>query len=215
LFIRQQTSVINAIRAHLAEFGIVAPVGRHGVEQLLGVDGGSLAPTPTLVGLGCPLLFHAGASFGVPITEHWRVLGTFEHLSNGKPLGVDCGTNQRPGGNQGLERLWRQRWLRILTVAEHEIPKTRATTGLMSWNCRSRLTPTFLPEGLKRGPRNGPMYAALSRRGGEEIQPGRIHTAWKTLFRRAARRIRPAPGARPRHFGFPRLFAGNGRRRLP
>src|SRR6266513_2610153 len=34
LFIRQQTSVINAIRAHLAELGIVAPVGRHGVEQL-------------------------------------------------------------------------------------------------------------------------------------------------------------------------------------
>jgi transposase len=37
LFIRQQTSVINAIRAHLAEFGIVAPIGRHGVEQLLGI----------------------------------------------------------------------------------------------------------------------------------------------------------------------------------
>ena len=35
--IRVQTSVINAIRAHLAEFGIVAPVGRQGVEQLLGV----------------------------------------------------------------------------------------------------------------------------------------------------------------------------------
>jgi len=37
LFIRQQTSVINAIRAHLAEFGIVAPVGRNGVEELLNV----------------------------------------------------------------------------------------------------------------------------------------------------------------------------------
>lgn len=37
LFIRQQTSLINAIRAHLAEFGIVAPVGRKGVEQLLAV----------------------------------------------------------------------------------------------------------------------------------------------------------------------------------
>jgi transposase len=37
LFIRQQTAVINAIRAHLAEFGIVAPVGRKGVEQLLEV----------------------------------------------------------------------------------------------------------------------------------------------------------------------------------
>src|SRR5438046_4501117 len=37
LFIRQQTSVINAIRAHCAEFGIVAPVGRRGVEELLNV----------------------------------------------------------------------------------------------------------------------------------------------------------------------------------
>src|SRR6202022_4380420 len=37
LFIRQQTAVINAIRAHLAEFGIVAPVGLKGVEELLRV----------------------------------------------------------------------------------------------------------------------------------------------------------------------------------
>jgi transposase len=37
LLIRQQTAVINAIRAHLAEFGIVAPLGRLGVEALLGV----------------------------------------------------------------------------------------------------------------------------------------------------------------------------------
>ena len=37
LFIRQQTAVINVIRAHLAEFGIVAPVGRNGVEELLNV----------------------------------------------------------------------------------------------------------------------------------------------------------------------------------
>jgi transposase len=37
LFIRQQTAVINAIRAHLAEFGVVAPVGRKGVEELLDV----------------------------------------------------------------------------------------------------------------------------------------------------------------------------------
>jgi transposase len=37
LFIRQQTALINAIRAHLAEFGVVAPVGRNGVEELLNV----------------------------------------------------------------------------------------------------------------------------------------------------------------------------------
>jgi transposase len=37
LLMRQQTSVINAIRSHLAEFGIVAPVGRNGVEELLDI----------------------------------------------------------------------------------------------------------------------------------------------------------------------------------
>jgi len=37
MFIRQQTAVINSIRAHLAEFGIVAPVGRKGVTELLHV----------------------------------------------------------------------------------------------------------------------------------------------------------------------------------
>src|SRR5216683_2939275 len=37
LFIRQQTAVINSIRAHLAEFGIIAPVGRRGVMELLHV----------------------------------------------------------------------------------------------------------------------------------------------------------------------------------
>jgi hypothetical protein len=37
LFIRQQTAVINANPAHLAEFGVVAPVGRRGVEELLDV----------------------------------------------------------------------------------------------------------------------------------------------------------------------------------
>ena len=35
LFVRQRTMLINAMRAHLAEFGIVAGVGRNGVEKLL------------------------------------------------------------------------------------------------------------------------------------------------------------------------------------
>jgi transposase len=35
LFIRQQIAVINSIRANLAEFGIVALVGRRGVTELL------------------------------------------------------------------------------------------------------------------------------------------------------------------------------------
>ena len=35
LFIRQRTATINTIRAFLAEFGIVAPVGRKGLDDLL------------------------------------------------------------------------------------------------------------------------------------------------------------------------------------
>ena len=34
LFVRQQNAVINSIWAHLAELGVVAPVGRNGVEEL-------------------------------------------------------------------------------------------------------------------------------------------------------------------------------------
>src|SRR6202451_2242530 len=62
LFIRQQTAVINSIRAHLAEFGIVAPVGRHGVEELLHVvadPNDKRVPEVAracLVALGTPLL---------------------------------------------------------------------------------------------------------------------------------------------------------------
>jgi transposase len=37
LFVRQRTALINALRAHLAEFGIVAGVGRNGLEKLLEV----------------------------------------------------------------------------------------------------------------------------------------------------------------------------------
>jgi transposase len=37
LFVRQRTTLINALRAHLAEFGIVAGVGRNGLERLLKV----------------------------------------------------------------------------------------------------------------------------------------------------------------------------------
>jgi transposase len=53
LFIRQQTAVINAIRAHLAEFGIVAPVGRNGVEELLGVVGDPSDKRMPEVARGC------------------------------------------------------------------------------------------------------------------------------------------------------------------
>ncbi len=71
LFIRQQTSVINAIRAHLAEFGIVAPVGRNGVEELLGVVADANdkrlpeIARACLARSRCPAADTQGADFGV------------------------------------------------------------------------------------------------------------------------------------------------------
>jgi lipid A 3-O-deacylase len=78
------------------------------VEPFFGgaIHNGSLVGTSTLSDLGCRELFHVGGSIGVPVTRHWSVIGTFEHLSNGKGVfGTNCGTNQTGatgGGNQGL-----------------------------------------------------------------------------------------------------------------
>jgi transposase len=43
LLLRQRTQVINALRAHLAELGIVAAQGRDGLKELLAIiaDGAS------------------------------------------------------------------------------------------------------------------------------------------------------------------------------
>jgi transposase len=48
LFVRQRTALINALRAHLAEYGIVAGAGRNGLEKLLEViedDGDERVPS--------------------------------------------------------------------------------------------------------------------------------------------------------------------------
>ncbi len=76
LFIRQQTSVINAIRAHLAEFGIVAPVGRKGVEELLNVVANSkrqasARDSPCLsLGSRCSATPDQGTGSGVRSYDH-------------------------------------------------------------------------------------------------------------------------------------------------
>ena len=92
LFIRQQTSVINAIRAHLAEFGIVAPVGRHGVEELLTVVAD---PSDKRVPEHCSCVSpgtrgstakHQGADTGVrPVDQGLAPIQRDEHEARGSP----------------------------------------------------------------------------------------------------------------------------------
>lgn len=47
-------------------------------------DDGSLSGDATHNALGSHWLFNAGGSLGYHIDEHWSILGTFDHLSNGK-----------------------------------------------------------------------------------------------------------------------------------
>jgi transposase len=82
LFIRQQTAVINSIRAHLAEFGIVAPVGRNGVEELLNVVADPRDKRVPELARAC--LVSLGAQlrrFKEQILEFDRMIGAF-HRSN-------------------------------------------------------------------------------------------------------------------------------------
>ena len=61
LLVRQRTQTINALRGHLAEYGVVAPQGRARIGQLAGVleDGDSGLPE-TVVELGWLLLARIG-----------------------------------------------------------------------------------------------------------------------------------------------------------
>jgi len=91
LFIRQQTAVINAIRAHLAEFGIVAPVGRNGVEQLLGVvadSGDKRLPDVAracVAALGAQLRTPSGYRTGLDVI-YWAEIPDFPPGVNLRPL---------------------------------------------------------------------------------------------------------------------------------
>ncbi len=107
LFIRQQTAVINAIRAHLAEFGIVAPVGRNGV------DGTARRSLPTQATSGClrlrahvsPRSALSCAMLKTQILEFDRLIKAW-HRSNetSKRLDEIPGVGPAAGDGSGRER---------------------------------------------------------------------------------------------------------------
>src|SRR5215813_137129 len=108
LFIRQHTAVINAIRAHLAEFGIVAAVGRHGMEQLLNVvaDAGDKrlpeVARPCLMALGPQL-----RALKAQLLELDRLIAAW-HRSNE--------TSKRLDAIPGVGHVLAMRWLPALPI---------------------------------------------------------------------------------------------------
>jgi lipid A 3-O-deacylase len=48
-------------------------------------------PPPGRSGLGCRYMFHDGGSIGYKMSEHWKVMFTFDHQSNGHGIfGTEC-----------------------------------------------------------------------------------------------------------------------------
>jgi lipid A 3-O-deacylase len=66
------------------------------VEGFFGgaVHNGALDDSRGTNALGCNPLFHVGGSIGYEITERWSLVGTFDHLSNGRRVfGTNCDRN--------------------------------------------------------------------------------------------------------------------------
>ena len=103
LFIRQQTAVINSIRAYLTEFGIVAPVGRRGVEQLLEVAADTVDRLPEVTRACLMALGVLLRTLKAQILEFDRRIIAW-HRSNA--------TSKRLDAIPGVGRRWRQRWWR-------------------------------------------------------------------------------------------------------
>jgi lipid A 3-O-deacylase len=50
-------------------------------------------PPPGRLALGCNPLFHTGLSLGYYITDHWAVMGTWQHISNANACERNVGLN--------------------------------------------------------------------------------------------------------------------------
>jgi transposase len=75
LFIRQRTMTINAVRAHLAEFGIVEGIGRNGLQVLLDlVRKGERAEIPAEA---CLCLAELADQVDLRSNGYWKWIGRF------------------------------------------------------------------------------------------------------------------------------------------
>jgi transposase len=153
LFIRQQTAIINTIRAHLAELGIVAPVGRNGVEELLYAIADQRDERIPEVARGC--LEALGALLGKlkqQILEFDRQINAW-HRSNETAVG----STSFPASALRSQ----PRWSLALPIRRRS--DQAATSQLGSVWCRSR-TPAVVERSLAASPsRETAICAACSR----------------------------------------------------
>jgi lipid A 3-O-deacylase len=66
------------------------------VEPYVGVAGhnGQLnGPDPTRASLGCRVIIHSGANIGYRLDQHWSVMASFDHISNGNSCDRNQGLN--------------------------------------------------------------------------------------------------------------------------
>lgn len=130
LFVRQQTAVINSIRAYLAEFGIVAPVGRRGVEQLLEVVADKAEDrVPEVARMCLAALGEQLCALKAQILEFDRRIIAW-HRSNATSLRLDV--------TPASVRRWQQRWSPALPILKPFDPGETSRLGLVSCQSRAR-----------------------------------------------------------------------------
>ena len=123
--IRQQTAVINSIRAQLAEFGIVAPVGRKGVTELLSVVADPNDKRVPEVARACL------AALGTQLLALKEQILEFDRMIW---PGID--PTRRASAFitfLGSARCSRLRWLRVLPIPEPSGPDVTSPPGLGSF----------------------------------------------------------------------------------
>ena len=69
-------------------------------------DGYANSAPPGHSDLGCPYLFHVGGSSGIHFDQHWSLMITFDHESNGHGIfGTECDGMAAKTRNQGINDL--------------------------------------------------------------------------------------------------------------
>ncbi len=180
LLIRQRTQVINALRAHLAELGIVAAQGNEGVKELLAIIAGEC---------GCALaerchasLDRAGGAASGDADDD-RIDRETDHCSASLERGKPAGGASRGSGYWARPRSWRR-------------SRTRMSSGRAaisrpgSGSCRGRIRPAA-SRSSGRSQTGRSLFAAHSGRRSECRVAARAPATGEVSLAHAASRPRP------------------------
>ena len=197
LLVRQRTMAVNALRAHLAEFGVVAPQGLRHVEGLVAAIEENKAGLPELARSILRLIvFQTGRYAGQGPADRGET-GAMASQQPAQPIARDRSGRRHHGGERDRSHGQRSKpvsvWARIRRLARHDAATTRsfrrqgaAGANQQTWRqihslparrggCRrSAACARARDQGWRMGARDAGAKAGQAR-GGRARQPNRPH----------------------------------------